>query len=194
MLALESEDMDLVQEIELSVLYDDGEGYIDLGLDNVFFFVSEDNLIADTSKNWLAIDGHTVAYYHTDTVQNGNDYTITGYVPAYLNGERVELILIFDSEDPDGYIAGASTEYVNGETDPVPKNLTELNDGDKIDFICDYYSYDGEYSDSYYLGDTLTYSKDMKISNTNVGDGEVRLMYRFTDIYNQEYWSEPIIK
>ncbi len=184
----------LVHKLDLNMFYDDGEGYIDLGLDNVFSFDAEDNLIADTSKNWLAIDGHTVAYYHTDTVQNGNDYTITGYVPAYLNGERVELILIFDSEDPDGYIAGASTEYVNGETDTVPKNLTELNDGDKIDFICDYYSYDGEYSDSYYLGDTLTYSKDMKISNTNVGDGEVRLMYRFTDIYNQEYWSEPIIK
>ena len=83
---------------------------------------------------------------------------------------------------------------MNEETDTIGKGINDLNEGDKIDFICDYYTYDGEYIDTYYLGDTLTYSKNMKISNTDVGKGEVRLMYHFTDIYNQEYWSEPIIK
>ena len=31
-------------------------------------------LVADTDKNWLSIDGNVVAYYHTDTIENGDDY------------------------------------------------------------------------------------------------------------------------
>ncbi len=186
----------LVHSLDLNMFYDDGEGYLDLGLDNVYTFDNNGDLVADTSRNWLAIDGHTIAYYHTDTVENEEtgEFTITGYVPAYLNNERVNLILIFDSEDPNGYIAGAEPAYGTEETETVAKSIVDLNEGDKIDFICDYYSYDGEYTDTYYLGEPLTYSKDLKISNTDVGKGEVRLMYHFTDIYNQEYWSEPIIK
>lgn len=176
------------------MFYDDGDGYIDLGLDNIYDFDSDGNLIPDTERNWLAINNQPVAYYHTDTTETGDDYTITGYVPAMLNGERVNLILVFDNENPDGYIAGASTDYVNNETDTIPKILTEINVGDKLDFLCDFYSYDGEYQDSYYLSEPVTVSENMTISNVDVGDGEVKLMYRFTDTYNQEYWSEAITK
>ncbi|MBP5157840.1 MAG: hypothetical protein ILP18_08230, partial [Treponema sp.] len=66
---------------------------------------------------------------------------------------------------------------------------------DKLDFLCDYYSYKGDYKDSYKLGEqmTVTSSMDaMEISNVDVGKGNVRLMYRFTDIYNQPHWSEYI--
>lgn len=184
----------LVHKIDLNMFYDDGSGYIDLGLDNTYSFDDNRNLIPDTDRNWLAINNQPVAYYHMDTTEIGDNYTITGYVPAMLNGDRVNLILVFDNENPYGYIAGASADYKNNETDTVPKSLTEINIGDKIDFLCDFYSYDGEYQDSYYLSDPVTVSENMTISNVDVGDGEVRLMYRFTDIYNQEYWSEAITK
>ena len=72
--------------------------------------------------------------------------------------------------------------------------MTELQSGDKLDFICDYYSYSGEYLDSYYLGEPLTVTGDLKLSNVDVGDGAVLITYCFTDIYNREYWSEAIIK
>lgn len=193
-MSLPESQWELVHKIDLNMFYDDGNGYIDLGLDNIYDFDSDGNLIPDTERNWLAINNQPVAYYHTDTTETGDDYTITGYVPAMLNGERVNLILVFDNENPDGYIAGASTDYVNNETDTVPKSLTEINVGDRLDFICDFYAYNGEYQDSYYLSDPVTVSENMTISNVDVGDGEVKLMYRFTDIYNQEYWSEAIIK
>ncbi len=184
----------LVHKIDLNMFYDDGNGYIDLGLDNIYSFDDNGNLIPDTDRNWLAINNQPVAYYHTDTIENGDNYTITGYVPAMLNGDRVNLILVFDNENPNGYIAGASTDYVNNETDTVPKSLTEINVGDKLDFLCDFYSYNGEFQDSYYLSEPLTVSEEMTISNVDVSDGEVKLMYRFTDIYNQKYWSETITK
>lgn len=184
---------EMVHDLDLNMFYDDGTGYIDLGLDNVYSFTDDGDLIADTEKNWLSINGNVVAYYHTDTTKNGSEQIIRGYVPALLNGERVNLIIVFDDAHPDGYIAGASTDYVNGETDAVAKNLTELNVGDKLDFICDYYSYDMEYQDSYFIGDQVTYSENMTISNTDVGNGACHILYRFSDIYNQQYWSEPIV-
>ena len=182
---------EMVHMLDLNMFYDDGEGYIDLGLDNIYSF-DNGNLVADTEKNWLSINGNVVAYYHTDTTKSGNDTIISGYVPAFLNGERVNLIIQFVNDD-NGSIVGASTDYVDAETEAVAKNLTEINVGDTLEFICDYYSYDMEYQDSYLIGDPVTVTDNLTISNTDVGSGACHILYRFTDIYNQNYWSEPIV-
>lgn len=108
-LSLEDEQWDLIQNLELNLFYDDGEGYIDLGLDNIYAFDEEGN-----------------------------------------------LILVFDEENPRGYIAGAQTDYEEDVTRTVAKGLLELEPGDRLDFLCDYYSYDGEFQDNYYLGEPMT--------------------------------------
>lgn len=190
-MSLPESQWDLIHAIDMNMFYYDGEGYIDLGLDNIFSYDDDDNLVADTERNWVAINGQPVAYYHTDTIENKDGKDInTGYVPAMLNGSRVNLIIVFEGSE--GHIAGATDDYVNGETDTVAKSLTELSIGDELTFICDYYSDDMEYIDSYQLGETLTVSDNMEISNVDVGNGKVKILYRFTDIYNQEYWSESI--
>ena len=191
-MSLANSQWEMVHQLDLNMFYDDGSGYIDLGLDNIYSFDDKGNLIADTDKNWLSINGNVVAYYHTDTTKSGNDLIISGYVPALLNGERVNLIIQFIN-DEDGIIAGASTDYVGGETEAVAKNLTEIKPGDTLDFICDYYTYDMKYQDSYFIGDQVTVTDNMTISNTDVGSGECHILYRFSDIYNQYYWSEPIV-
>ncbi len=188
-LSLSEKQWSLVHSLELNMFYDDGEGFIDLGYDNTFEFDDKGNLIGDTDRTWLAINGQPVAYYYLDTLDDGTNYTITGRVPALLNGERVNLMLVFDNAHPYGYIAGATYDYVEGETDTVAKGMTELKVGDKLDFICDYYSYSGEYKDSYYLGEQMTVTENMTISNVDVGEGNIRVLYRFTDIYNQQYWT-----
>ena len=188
-LQLSEEQWSLVHSLELNMFYDDGLGFIDLGLDNVFEFDESGRLIGETDRTWLAINGQPVAYYYTDTVDDGTNYTITGRVPVLLNGERANLILVFDNENSYGYIAGARTDYVEGETETVAKGMTELQIGDTLDFVCDYYSYEGEYLDSYYLGEQMVVTEDMTISNVDVGDGNVLVTYRFTDIYNQQYWT-----
>ncbi len=184
---------DMVHALDRNMFYDDGEGWVDLGLDNTFSFDENGNLIADDERNWVAINGQPVAYYHTDTIKNADgSYTDMGYVPAMLNGERTNLILVFEGKN--AYIAGASEDYKNGETETVAKSLTELQIGDKLDFICDFYSYDQVYQDSYYLGEQMTVTSNMIVSNVDVGSGKVRITYRFTDIYNQEYWADAIEK
>ncbi len=192
-LSLSEEQWSLVHSLELNMFYDDGEGYIDLGMDTLFDFDEAGNLLASTDRTWLAINGQPVAYYYEDTVDDGTNYSITGRVPAMLNDQRVNLILVFDNEHPYGYIAGARADYVDGETETVAKGVTELQIGDTLDFLCDFYTYDGAYENTYYLGEPMTVVEDMEISNVDVGDGPVRITYCFTDIYNQKYWT-PVLE
>jgi len=188
-LRMSEKNWSLVHELQLNVFYDDGEGFIDLGLDNVYDFTADGALKGDYDGTWLAIDSQPVAYYYVDSVYSGDTYTITGRVPVLLGGERAELILVFDNAHPYGYIAGARTDYVEGETETVAKNMTELNVGDTLDFVCDYYDYDGNWQNSYMLGEQMSYREGMEISNVYIDRDRAKATYLFTDVYNQEYWT-----
>ena len=182
----------LVQGLDLNLFYDDGEGYIDLGLDNVYDFDEKGGLLAPEENSWLAVEGQPVAYYHTATLDDGVNYTITGRVPVLHNGVRGELLLVFDNAHPRGTVVGLQTVYAAGETETVAKNQTSLQPGDTLEFLCDYYSYTGEYQDSYLLGEPVTVpAEGLAISDVPL-EGSVRATYRFTDLYNQHYWS-PVI-
>ena len=190
-LRLSEEQWGLVQTLELNLFYDDGEGYIDLGLDTVYEFDADGALLGDSGSSWLAIEGQPVAYYHTVTVDDGTNYTITGRVPVLHNGSRAELILVFDNDHPHGFVAGVQAVYLEGETDTIAKNMTGLQNGDTLEFLCDYYSYSGEYQDSYLLGEPLTVTQELTISDVPL-EGATRATYRFTDLYHQHYWT-PVV-
>ncbi|MBO6046291.1 MAG: hypothetical protein J6P61_00925 [Erysipelotrichaceae bacterium] len=181
---------ELVEGLELNMFYDDGEGYIELGLDNIYD-IDGRTLKGSDDRTWLAINGQPVAYYHTQTFEDGDNYTIMGRVPCLLNGTRVDLILIFDQDNPHGYIAGARLDY-GKKVDTQARGLIELQKGDKLKFLCDYYSYDGDYIDTYYLGETMRVTSKMEISNVDVGDGDVFISYRFTDLYNNHFWTPAL--
>ena len=189
---LSEEQWGLVQALELNLFYDDGEGYIDLGLDNVYEFDSDGGLLGENGATWLAVNGQPVAYYHTSTVDDGISYTITGRVPVLHNGSRAELILVFTDDQPHGFVAGVQTVYKEGETETVAKSMTGLESGDTLEFLCDYYSYSGVYQDSYLLGDPLTVTEEeLTISDVTI-EGSTRATYRFTDLYDKHYWT-PVV-
>ena len=184
----------LTQDVALNMFFDDGKGYIDLGLDNVFSFDDYGNLVPDLEGTWITINSQPVAYYYMSMAeQPDGSYTIMGYVPALLNGESVRLILVFSDEYPSGYVAGAQPRYASDETDTVARGLIELQDGDVLDFLCDFYSYGGTYVDSYKLGEPLTVNGQLHVSD-RILSGSLRILYRFTDIYGQHYWTEAIEK
>ena len=72
--------------------------------------------------------------------------------------------------------------------------MTEIVQGDTLEFLCEYYRYDGSYENTYFLGEPMTVDGALEISNVDVGSGAVSLCYRFTDIYQQHYWTPPIEK
>lgn len=191
--ALSEDEWKNVANVDLNVFVDDGEGFMDLGLDNTFEFDPDGNLIAGFDNTWMSINGHTVAYYHTDTEDNGTNYSINGYVPAYLNGQKVELLLAFTDKFPDGAITGARFIYDDGSTETVAKNTIALSPGDKLEFTCRYYDYNGNYKDTFYIGDPLVLdSSDITIANMSIGDAKALATYVFTDMYQQQYWSSVV--
>lgn len=190
-ITLADEQWEQVSTLLMNVFYDDGKGYVDLGMDNLFE-LDGNTLLGNYDGTWLSINGQPAAYYYLDTVENGDEYAITGYVPVMLNGSRANLLLVFDSERPEGYIAGAQPVYQNGETETCAKTLINIGAGDKLDFLCDYYSYDGTYQNSYYLGETMILGTDIEISNTPVGEGACRVTWCFTDLYQNQYWTPAL--
>ena len=189
---LAESDWELVQSLHANLFFDDGAGYIDMGLDNVYDFDNQGNLLAPEECTWIAINEQPVAYYHESTVDDGVNYSITGRVPVFYNGERAELILEFTDENPYGNVVGVRRVYTEGETTTVAKTMDAVKNGDVIDFICDYYSYDGEYIDSYMLGEQLVVDGEFTISDVYVDEARASFTYRFTDIYNQTYWTETL--
>ena len=192
-ITLPGEQWDLVTSVVKNVFYDDGSGFIDLGCD-AEFTLSNNTLIDDFDGTWLSIDRQPVAYYYLNTVDEGDNYVIYGYVPAVLNGERVNLILNFDSERPEGYIAGAMKVYTDGQSDTQAKMLIAVGKGDQIQFLCDYYDYEGNYRDSYKLGDPIVLGSTYEIANTPVSSdmSKCRVTYRITDVYQQDYWTPAV--
>lgn len=191
-LEISEEQWENVQTLYANMFYDDGEGFLDLGLDNVYEFDEAGNLMAPTEATWLAINEQPVAYYHEATVDDGESYSMTGRVPVLYNGERAELVLEFTDENPYGSVVGVRRVYTEGETDTVAKTMDTVTDGDVIDFVCDYYSYDGEYLDSYMFGEQLVVDGELEISDVYIEEESANLTYLFTDIYQQEYWSQPV--
>ena len=172
---------------------DDGEGFIDLGLDNVYEYNKDGDLIMEYDGTWLALNGHIVSYYMMTDDRYGETYATKGRVPALLNGQLVDIIIVFDNQTPYGTVLGAQVKYdAETQTETVAKGLLDIAAGDKIDFLCDYYTYDGDYSDTYYLGEQYIATGAWKIENLSVGRNKYQMTYRLTDIYGNNYWTPSI--
>lgn len=183
-LALSDEDWEIINDIQMQLFYDDGEGYIDLGTDNYFDTDDDGALMVDYDGLWFTLMDYIVPLYISVT-----DDCVEGYIPCELNGEYVNLVVRWDEEGL-GRIEGAIRFYDNGM---CMKGLLPVEDGDEIQLLCDYYTYDGEYDDEYYLGDSFTYDSSAVVDYDSSGEGDYLLYYCLTDIYNNTYYTEPVI-
>ncbi len=193
-LALPDNQRELIQEMEMNVFLDDTEGFIELGLNNVYEYKDDGDLIMEYDGKWLGINGQIVSYYmiSEDRDAQGN-YSIRGRVPAFLNDRLVDIIVVFDNENPDGTVLGAQIKYEpETETGTLHKGLIDIEAGDKIDFLCGYYTYDGEYIDRCILGEQYTATGDWKVEKLSIAGMKYKMAYRITDIYGNYYWTQSI--
>lgn len=192
-ISLPDEQWDLVQFMEMNVFLDDGGGFIDLGLDNVYEYNDSGDLVMEYDGTWLALNGQIVSYYLVSDDHAGDSYLIKGRVPALLNGQPVDIIIAFTDDAPDGVVMGAQPRYDSEtETGTVARGLIDIVAGDAIDYLCDYYTYDGDFTDTYYLGERYIATGQWQIENLSVGDMPHKMTYRFTDIYGNRYWTPAV--
>jgi hypothetical protein len=199
-LPLTEEDWGLLTGVEMQILLDDGAGYIDLGSDQYYEDDDAGNLILNygNDNTWVAIDGQIVCYYAEATTQLDDGTTVfTGYVPAILNGDKdIEIILEWDGADADGYIAGyrlTDTYSPFGGAGTLGKGYLQFKPGDTIEFVCDYYTYDGDFDSSYLFGDPLIIGDTTPaVTYEDVGDGDVLECYMLVDVYQNYSWTETV--
>ena len=189
---IQDKDWDLIDQIKLNMFIDDGNGYIDLGKDNIFEIDDKGNLLALNEKTWLTISKdntnyQVVPYYYQYEIVDGDNITSYGYIPILLN-DKLAKILIQINDDIN--ITGITYDYE--DNDIVPKTLVELNNGDVIKFICDYYDYDGNYSASHVLGNPLTYEGNLSFGDIDISSYKPLASYEIKDIYQQSYWTTPM--
>ncbi len=193
-LSLTDEEWDEINKIELQALLDDGEGYIDLGSDNVYEFDDDGDLLVEFDYTWVTLNGHTVPFYaEEDVYESDDDWYTYGMVPALLNSdEYIEIIVYWDNEIPTGYVAGYRKYSEVGA--PLGKGLFQLESGDSVEWVFDYYSYDWDYIDSYVMGDTFVANgRDIKVTYSDVGDLDAVVYFKLTDIYNNVYETEAVV-
>ena len=191
-MVLDEDRWEQVTDVELNVFADDGGGFLDLGLDNVAEYNDDGDLIDAWDGTWLTLQGQPCAVYPiSDEDEDGNGLYITRkFIPALLNGERVNLIAEFNEETGEDRILGAQSVYDDGE---VGKGYAEMNGGDVLTLVCDYYGYDGVFRAQYTLGDPLIVPEDgeLTVANMEIAGGEddrLLFTYRLTDLYQAHYW------
>ena len=190
-LELDEDRWDQITDVELNVFVDDGDGYIDLGLDNVMQFDEETgDLIDDWNGTWLTVEDRPVALYPiSDEDQDGNGlYITTKFTPVLVNGERMNLVIEFNEETGEDTVLGAQDVTPTGVQG---KGYRELEEGDIIQPVCDYFGYDGTFMSAYELGDPFIVPEDgqLTVVNKKVTGGD-RMLYtaRLTDYYQANYW------
>ena len=185
----------VISELKLSVFRNDGEGFIDLGLDLYEgFFKPNGALSGEYDGGWLHINGQEVAYYQMYTVVANDGTRVTlGRVPCLYNGQRANLLIEIVNDEP--AVVGVCYNY---DDDPeiltYAKAATEYNSTDTVTFIADYYTYDNVYENTYRISDEFTVGDGLEASFMLVADAEeINPCYRFTDFYGQEYWT-PVMR
>lgn len=182
-LGLSEESWEVINDVQMQLFYDDGEGYIDLGMDNYFETDQDGALKVDYDGLWFSLGGHLVSLYVSKT-----DERTEGYIPCELNGENVNLVVSWD-EKGKGHVEGALRTYDNGMS---MKGLLPVKNGDKIQPLCDYYAYDGTYNNKYYFGKPFKYKSSQTVDYTPTGEGQYLIYYVINDIYHNTYYTEPV--
>lgn len=192
-ISLPKDQWDLVNELKLSLFLDDGEGFIDMGLDlTPDYFDAQGRLGGGFDRVWISVNGYNTAFYQLQTVLDAEGRTVsTGRIPCLYNGQRANLIVEITDDEP--AIIGVYYDYVNGETGTVAKSITEYNAGDTVEFVADYYTYEGKYVDNFSITPAFTVGTGLTaeyVYLSDAGDAPApNACYRFTDIYGQDYWT-----
>ena len=189
-LEISDDDWNVITNITCEVMYDDGYGYIDLGSDDYFEIDEENNLKITFDNTWITINDQVVPYY---TYESTEKYS-KGKVKILYNDIEANLVIVWNENNPNGKILGVELEKQYGNTTINSKGLKKLKNGDKIEFVCDYYSYDGEYEDSYILGDEIIVGdSELQVEYEDIGESTVYVYYKIVDIYNNVYYTEAVV-
>lgn len=174
--------------------YIEGTGcFMDLGYD-VYCVELDDatKLGVDNSDKWFCVDGYPVPYYYVEDgkYEDGASYEIA-VIPALLNGtDYIKMASIWENGENSPYIAGYF--FYEGNDD----ELKQLKSGDYLNFVYDFYRYDGVFDHSE-VNELNTYYSDggeLRLSYDNLDDASISVYHSVTDNDGNKYYTIAQVK
>lgn len=201
-LQMSDAEWDKVTSIGLSALLQTEEGYVDLGIDDMWEFDEDGDLRIEFDNTWVALNGEIVPFYTEESYDADSDdenaeWYNYGTVPAVLRNDKyedadIELVLRWDNAHTSGYVAGY--RFLEESSGPVGKGLRSLSEGDVVAFVCDRYDAQLNYLGSFVYTDGLTVTKmeDIVVSYEDLGAGTTDVSFVLTDLYQNEVSTETV--
>ena len=173
-------------------------GRMYLGMDDAGRLDEQGHPMITTDGTWISIDGQPIYYEPSGMRETENGTVFTGISKAKLNGDK-EVILyiewepVKDGEAPEkGTIVGY--DPVNLEQAFMRKGTDELEPGETLDFLFDFYDEEGKLIETKTVGRPYLVVKtdSITISNQKLGSCVLEHGIVLTDAYQRKFQSELV--
>jgi len=183
------EDIDSINELYsvLAVPYDEaGNINMFLGMDMDVELDTTTGIVKENFTGlWTTLNGNFVSMFIDEI---GEDY-VTYTIPAILNGEAVDIMVLYTEED--GIILGA-WRGIDEETGMPDKDIIEIYEGDIITPL--YYYYDAsDDSDGYIEGTAFEVGEQLWLEQTELPEGDYLYGFYLTDTAQNDSYSDFVI-
>lgn len=159
--------------------------------------VSDAGVIEDPFRDaWVTLEGQFACLYMLDNTPTGTRFAI----PALLNDEDVNIIVVYDETFPDGIVVGAVPVEQDAFAMPA-KEMLPLRRGDVLQLQYrailmsedDRELTDEEYTNElWYVGDPIVLSGRPVMGTMEVPPGRYRYCYVATDLQQNQFSSDYI--
>lgn len=160
---------------------------------------AEGHPLVDMDDTWIHMNGRLVSYESKVVRETDDGVVYTGDVKARLNDEEDILIHIEWNPVKDGSeeeFIGKITGYelVNDENAFMKKGSEQLEYGDRIDFLFDYYDNEGKLVKTEKYGRSLIVTKqgDLKVSEEPLEECDIEFLGILTDVYQRDILTETL--
>jgi hypothetical protein len=165
--------------------------------EDTYVEIEEDGtILTEFDGIMTTIEGELACLYE---IESAEDYILYS-VPALLNGKDVNLIVLYDDENPDGIVQGAMPIY-DTIAGMAPKKWLPIETGDEVVLV--YYTekfYDiddlseGSEDDYWWSeGPSFTVDRDgLTVENWEVEDGIYLYGFTIIDLQGNEYYTDFI--
>ena len=190
-LDLSDEDREKISKIELVCMLPFEEGFIALGTDDYYVWDEENDLIVGYDKTWVFLDGQIVPFFNEESYSEDDHYISYGYVPCEYNGVKAQIIIVWSTELPQGFVAGVRPVY--DDSSITTKGLYDLRDGDTFKVSFDLYDENMNYLTAFTDEREFTVDGELKVSYEDISSiGDTYIFYRIYDIFNNVYTTESV--
>lgn len=183
--------LDMVSDVSFMLYYEDPDSdvCVYLGSDNTLDCDYDKGIFTeDFEGTWMTIGDEFV---YAELIEQNEDYNLYT-VPIKLNGKEKYLKALYDFKKEEFRILGAY-DGIDSDTGQSGRDVKQLKEGDKIEFLFYIFDMEAEEDDveMITLGE-IKWKSDMKMEDTDLGDGRFIYMFQINSIFGDEDYGDPI--